>query len=146
MTEETELKHSSDSPSKTRGGKGALRNTKHVINLKSMKFLRRQLRNNSTPAEAALWRILKGKQVAGLQFRRQYSIDKYILDFYCPALRLAIELDGDYHNCSSAQEHDKSREEELFNEYGINTLRFENRLVFEQPNSIVYAISKLKNY
>lgn len=63
-------------------------------NIASMKYLRKTLRNNGTPAEGKLWSILKNKQVENLTFRRQFSIGKYILDFYCPTLRLAIELDG----------------------------------------------------
>ncbi|WP_143525188.1 endonuclease domain-containing protein, partial [Labilibacter marinus] len=55
---------------------------------------RKQLRNNSTPAECELWNYLKGKKVCRLKFRRQYSVGKYVLDFYCPELKLAIELDG----------------------------------------------------
>jgi len=88
------------SPSKIRGGRGALTTaevpltTEHVMNTRDMKSLRRNLRTNGTPAEGALWRHLRAKQVGGLQFRRQFSVGPHILDFYCPALRLAIELDG----------------------------------------------------
>jgi very-short-patch-repair endonuclease len=56
-----------------------------------LKQLARNLRNNSTLAEVLLWRELKGKQVRGYDFHRQKPIDKYIVDFYCPDLLLAIE-------------------------------------------------------
>ena len=129
------------SPSKIRGGRGALTTpTNHVFNTSDMKQLRRQLRSNGTPAEGALWNILKGKKVGGLQFRRQYSVGQHILDFYCPALKLAIELDGNYHYNAANSEHDMDRGEELLNNYGIQTLRFENRIVFEQPQTIVDSV------
>ena len=132
-----------NSPSKIRGGRGALiAPTTHVFNTKDMKALRRQLRSNGTPAEGGLWNILKGKKIGGLQFRRQYSVGQYILDFYCPALKLAIELDGNYHYNTANSEHDLDREEDLLNDYGIQTLRFENKIVFEQPQTIFDSVLK----
>ncbi len=142
-----------NSPSKIRGGRGALITpitpttpttpTTHVFNTKDMKALRRQLRSNGTPAEGRLWNILKGKKVGGLQFRRQYSVGQYILDFYCPALKLAIELDGNYHYNTANSEHDMDRDEDLLNDYGIQTLRFENKIVFEQPQTIVDSVLRI---
>ena len=58
---------------------------------------RSYLRKRLTPAEARLWNILKGSQLDGRKFRRQYGIGKYVLVFYCPSEKLAIELDGDGH-------------------------------------------------
>ena len=129
-----------NSPSKIRGGQGALN---HVMNLSNLKPLRRQLRTYGTPAEGALWNILKGKKVARIQFRRQYSVDKHILDFYCPSLKIAIELDGDYHHRGGMPEQDINRDEELKEKYGIRTLRFENKMVFQQPEAIVNAIEEI---
>ena len=63
----------------------------------------RELRNNSTKAESLLWQQLKGKQVAGFKFRRQYSVGKFVLDFYCAERKLAIELDGSSHDGEDAQ-------------------------------------------
>ena len=118
--------------------------SEHKKNQSEMKFLRRQLRNNSTPAECALWKLLKGKQVDGVSFRRQYSVDRYIIDFYCPQLKLGIELDGDYHYYGGAKENDIDREKFLLQYYGINILRFENKVVFEQPQSIVNKIIEIR--
>jgi very-short-patch-repair endonuclease len=73
---------------------------KAVSNLKEKKELRKQLRNNATPAERKLWKALQGKKLDGFKFRRQHSIDRYILDFFCPTTNLAIELDGDSHYSS----------------------------------------------
>ena len=135
----------SSSPSKIRGGKGALttneqEKTVHVFNNPEMKGYRRELRANGTPAERALWNWLKGKQVKGLQFRRQFSVGCHILDFYCPALKLAIELDGDYHYHMVMPDQDGKRDQELLLKHGIKTLRFENNTVFEHPNVIIDAI------
>ena len=136
---------SKNSPSKIRGGKGALKTNEHektvqVFNTPEMKVHRRELRSNTTPAERALWNWLKGKQIRGLQFRRQFRVSHYILDFYCPALKLAIELDGDYHYHMVMPEQDWKRDQELLLNHGIKTLRFENRVVFEHPRVIINAI------
>ena len=120
--------------------RGVSRDTQHVMNIPEMKFFRRELRTHGTPAEGALWNILKRKQIAGLQFRRQYSVGTYILDFYCPALKLAIELDGDYHYHMDMPDRDWARDQELLKKHGIKTLRFENNLVFHDPETIRYHI------
>ena len=113
---------------------------KYSKNAPHLRNVRRKLRRNATPAEAAFWNIVKGKKVAGLQFRRQYSIDNYILDFYCPEVMLAVELDGNYHNQRTVSEYDYVRERELADKYGIRTLRFENKDVFDHPDDIIQYI------
>ena len=128
-----------NSPSKIRGGRGAL-TTPRVMNRPELKASRRALRTNGTPAEGALWNILKAKRVGGYQFRRQYSVGDHILDFYCPVLRLAIELDGDYHFHGNMPETDFDRDNELQQTYHVKTMRFENKIVFQQPETIVNAI------
>gem|GEM_PF-37010 len=115
-----------------------------IMNSTEMREYRRELRKHGTPAEGALWNILKAKQVAGLQFRRQFSVGQYILDFYCPALRLAIELDGDYHYHWMQPELDYERERILWEQYNIRVIRFENKVVFQNPQAIVDAILKHK--
>ena len=73
-------------------------------NNKFLKPIRKLLRNQSTAAEATLWKMLNKGQVGGLKFRRQHSVGKFILDFYCSKLRLCIELDGEVHaNLSQIQ-------------------------------------------
>ena len=139
-----------NTPSKIRGGgaqaTGALNtppsSQEHspVMNIPELKDIRRHLRTHGTSAEGALWNMLKGKQIAGLQFRRQFSVGHHILDFYCPALKVAIELDGDYHYHMEMPTKDYERDEELLREHGIKTLRFENKIVFNHPESIVFAI------
>ena len=111
----------------------------HVNNLPELKTFRRKLRNNLTPAEAKLWTMLKGSQLQGRKFRRQHSFGGYILDFYCPAEKLAIELDGEVHYNERAAEHDYERK--LFMEYfGIKILRFENERVFNSQKWLIGQI------
>ncbi|MBQ7448842.1 MAG: endonuclease domain-containing protein [Paludibacteraceae bacterium] len=114
------------------------------MNNTEMREYRRELRKHGTPAEGGLWKMLKAKQVAGLQFRRQFSVGDYILDFYCPALRLAIELDGDYHYHWTQPELDYERERILWEKYNIRVIRFENKVVFQNPQVIIDSILKHK--
>ncbi len=109
-------------------------------NKTTLRSIRRDLRSNGTPAEGALWNILKRRKVAHLRFRRQFSVGDYVLDFYCPELKLAIELDGDYHYHCDMPENDFERRRYLEEKHGIKTLRFENKVVFENPEWIVMAI------
>ncbi len=110
-------------------------------NNKYLKDYRIELRNNLTPAEARLWSILKSKQLEGRKFRRQHSIDNFIVDFYCPKEKLVIELDGEVHNNPVSEEKDAQRDLILEN-YGITVLRFENKMVFEQQDMVLNAIKR----
>jgi Uncharacterized protein conserved in bacteria len=67
------------------------------INNEKFKPLRQTLRHQQTDAEKKLWNALRGRQLLGLRFCRQFSVDNFILDFYCPEKKLAIELDGGQH-------------------------------------------------
>ncbi|MFD1316118.1 endonuclease domain-containing protein [Namhaeicola litoreus] len=100
---------------------------------------RKFLRNNSTKAEIRLWQYVKNKQINGLKFRRQYSIYNFILDFYCPAKKIAIELDGEIHKNPISEQKDHQRDF-LLEKLGIKVLRFENDMVFKNPEIIVNAI------
>lgn len=114
---------------------------RQLYNRPGQKSLRRDLRTHGTPAEATLWRMLSRRQVCGLLFRRQYGVGPYVLDFYCPALRLCIELDGEPHTTPDAIEHDALRDAFL-RTHRIRVLRFENRLVFDFPEAILAAIEQ----
>ena len=102
---------------------------KNLFNRKSLKSFRSFLRKRSTTAEAALWDILKSKQLDGRKFRRQYSIASYIVDFCCPSEHLIIELDGDPHGKYHKIQEDENRDKYL-QSLGFTVLRFENRFVF----------------
>jgi len=108
-------------------------------NLPYLKTFRKELRNNLTPAEAKLWTLLKGRQMQGKKFRRQHSVANYILDFYCPEERLAIELDGQGHFEAMQAEYD--RERDLFLEtFGIRVLRFENKWVWDNADGLMEEV------
>lgn len=109
-------------------------------NLKHLKEVRRNLRNNGTSAEATLWRFLQKSQLKGRKFRRQHSVDNCVLDFYCPAEKLAIELDGDHHFSSAQWLHDQKRNEDL-RAQGIIVLRFENDEVFHALEALLEKVT-----
>ena len=110
-----------------------------VHNRKSLKQVRRSLRDSLTPAEAVLWKNLQRSQLNGNKFRRQHSVGNYILDFYCPESRLAIELDGQGHFNSITSEYDGARTKFL-RQLNIRVLRFENRAVFENLDAVLEVI------
>jgi len=110
-------------------------------NLGHLKDRRKELRNNLTPAEAKLWTMLKDKALKGRKFRRQHSIENYIADFYCPEEKLIIELDGNVHNAAAQAVYDQQRDNRL-RELGYTVLRFENKLVFEQPVMLLDEIER----
>jgi len=86
---------------------------KFLRNDPTLKQRRRELRRDQTDAEKALWTKVRNKQFFGMKFFRQYSIGSYILDFYCPTVKLAIELDGGQHNQNDNREYDSARSEYL---------------------------------
>jgi very-short-patch-repair endonuclease len=98
---------------------------KHLYNDPIRKSDRRRLRKDATDAERKLWTILRDRRIAGLKFFRQYSIGPYILDFYCPDERLAVEVDGGQHADVQGQEHDAKRDRYL-RELNIRVIRFWN--------------------
>ncbi|WP_241780954.1 DUF559 domain-containing protein [Cochleicola gelatinilyticus] len=103
----------------------------------------RHLRQQQTPAEKELWTVLRNRNFENLKFRRQHPIKEYIVDFYCDALRLIIELDEGYHNNGEQKERDHLRDLHL-QKLGYHVLRFQNKVVFEDLNSIYEAIKKLQ--
>ncbi len=80
---------------------------KGIYNPLGSKQFRRNLRNDSTIHEQLLWGQLRGKRFHGLRFLRQYGVGKYILDFYCPQKKFAIELDGSQHQ--EQNDYDRAR-------------------------------------
>ena len=113
----------------------------NLFNRKYLKSFRSSLRNKSTSAEAELWNILKAKNFNGRKFRRQHSIGNYIVDFYCAKEKLVIELDGNPHGEYHKIEKDEKRDQYLQG-LGLSILRFENRLVFQEPEFVKNEIRK----
>lgn len=105
--------------------------------------LARKLRKSTTKAEIVLWRALRKKQL-GFKFRRQNPIGCYIVDFYCPKLRLIIEIDGAVHTLASVQERDKLRQKYLENN-NLIVLRFWNHQVLDDIDSVLEEIVYIAN-
>jgi very-short-patch-repair endonuclease len=112
-----------------------------IFNRRPLKQFRKDLRNNLTPAEAVLWTYLQKKQLDGKKFRRQHSIGNYIVDFYCPAEKLAVELDGAGHFTPEEEEHDLDRDKYLM-ALGIKVLRYENRDIWNNIEAVLDDIKK----
>ena len=98
----------------------------------------RGLRQDATDVERRLWQKLRGAQIDGASFRRQHPAGRYILDFYCPALQLAVELDGGQH--ASAASRDQQRDQWL-RERGVTMLRFWNSDVTENLSGVLEVIA-----
>jgi very-short-patch-repair endonuclease len=97
----------------------------------------RQLRHRLTPAETKLWQALKNRQLGNLRWRCQHPIGRFIVDFYCPACRLIIEVDGGIHQ--QQQDYDLARTEHL-QEYGYTVIRFSNEAVESNLETVLATI------
>jgi very-short-patch-repair endonuclease len=92
-----------------------------------------------TRAEIILWSRLKGKQMLGYKFRRQYSVGSYVIDFYCPELKFAIEIDGPTHFEDEAKEYDENRQK-FIESFRITFLRFNNMDVYNNLEGVLKSI------
>jgi very-short-patch-repair endonuclease len=114
---------------------------KPIHSRKTLKENRNNLRKNLTPAEATLWKAIKGKQLKNRKFIRQHSIENYIADFYCPEEMLVIELDGHHHYTTGGMQNDFERDTRL-TELGFKILRFGNKRVFEDIEGVLEEIAR----
>ncbi|MEI6899439.1 MAG: endonuclease domain-containing protein [Bacteroidota bacterium] len=110
-----------------------------INNIPRLKERRQQLRSHSTSSEATLWKSLQKSQLAGRKFRRQHSIGPFIVDFYCPAEKLAVELDGAIHFKPENIKYDKKRTEYI-EQFGIRVIRIENVNVFTNLTAVLEYI------
>ena len=104
-----------------------------------LKPFSRNLRSNMTDAEQLLWSKLHRKQLLGLQFYRQKPLANYIVDFYCAAANLVIELDGSQHFEPDHQAKDAKRDQEL-ESMGIKVLRFDDRQVLTELDAVMSVV------
>jgi len=102
----------------------------------------RVLRSKMTDAEQKLWHRLRRKQINGWQFYRQKPLGRYIVDFYCAAAQLVIEINGSQHYEPQHQQADRMRDEYLAG-LGLRVLRFDNRQVLLEMEAVVECISKI---
>jgi radical SAM superfamily enzyme YgiQ (UPF0313 family) len=126
-------------PSPQGGGAGGEGNTRKLAPAlpKDLLAHARDLRSHQTDAEQLLWGILRAKHFLGLKFRRQHPVGRYILDFYCDELKLAVELDGGQH--ADQQAYDDSRSEFL-SAQGIEVLRFWNNQMLGETEGVLESL------
>ena len=113
--------------------------TKHY-NKKSEQEKRRSLRKNMTYCEKIVWSNLRKRQL-GYRFLRQYSVDHFVIDFYCPEIKLAIEVDGESHNNPEQREYDIKRQKYL-EEFNIKFVRIKDEDLLGNPNE---AFNKIED-
>lgn len=111
-----------------------------VFNLKKQKDLRSKLRQDLPMAEKILWGYLRGGSL-GAKFRRQHGIGNYIVDFYSPAAKLIIEIDGDSHFEEGVDTYDAQRAH-FFNGQGLREIRFTNCEVYNDLERVLDEIKK----
>jgi very-short-patch-repair endonuclease len=111
-------------------------------NKKTEKEKRRKLRKQQTYVEKLMWLHLRNRQVLGYKFRRQYSVDYFVFDFYCPELKIAIELDSDVHNQPEQKEYDIERQKFL-EKFGIKFIRRKNEEFLGNPKKAFEKIEVL---
>jgi very-short-patch-repair endonuclease len=109
---------------------------------KRLKLNSRSLRNNMTDAEQHLWQHLRRKQINGWQFYRQKPLGSYIVDFYCAAAHLVVELDGSQHFEADHQRTDRQRDAFL-QSLGLRVLRFDNRQVLLETDAVLEVIRQI---
>lgn len=110
-----------------------------LLNKKKTKGKRRFLRKNMTKAERALWMKLRASRLAGLRFRRQYGVQDYVIDFYCPQYRLAIEVIRDVHGYDRRIKFDRTRRR-IVESLGIKILIYTNQQVLESTEEVLKDI------
>ncbi|MEK7669043.1 MAG: DUF559 domain-containing protein [Patescibacteria group bacterium] len=111
-----------------------------MYNNQIQKIRRQELRKNQTEAENILWLKIRNRQINNLKFYRQYSVGPYILDFFCPQIRLSIELDGEQHKDTVI--YDKERENFL-KDKDIITIRFWNKEVLDSTEKVLNTIKEM---
>jgi very-short-patch-repair endonuclease len=113
-----------------------------LYNQTNTKLFRKTLRKNTTPEERKIWNLVRNKNILNFKFFRQYSVGKFILDFYCPETRLCIEIDGGQHN----QNLTDIKRTEYLNSLKIEVLRFWNNDINNNLEGVYQVIyKKLKN-
>ena len=111
------------------------------FNREDEKDKRRQLRRSMPDAEVILWSRLKGRQLLGCKFRRQYSVGSFVLDSFSAEIKLGIELDGDSHFQSGAREYDQKRGQ-FIESFGIKVVRILNTEVYQNLDGVLEMIGQ----
>lgn len=110
---------------------------------KRMKFIARKLRKKMTFSEVLLWKQIRRRKL-GVQFHRQVPMDKFVVDFYCHEIMLAIEIDGSSHNNPQSIKYDEERQR-ILESYGVKFFRIPDREVKQNLDWVVrYLEAKVK--
>jgi leucyl-tRNA synthetase len=109
---------------------------KHINNLSTLLEARRDLRNNPTPEENILWQQIRNNKL-GYKFRRQHSIGNFITDFYCPARKLIIEIDGEQHLSKKESDNERSN---FLESLGFKIIRFWNKEINYEIDKVIKKI------
>lgn len=117
---------------------------KYIYNEQKLRERRKGFRRSQTEAEKLLWNKLRGRQIHGLTFYRQFSVGGYILDFFCPQSKLAVELDGGQHAEDENKEYDAVRTDYLKG-IGIEVLRFWNNEAMKNIEGVLQVIEERAN-
>ena len=112
-----------------------------IFNLPQQTNLRKVLRNQLTKGERIVWQKLSNSKL-GFKFRRQCGIGKYIVDFYCPLLKLVIEIDGLSHDNEMATEYDEIRQKYL-ESLGIKVKRYTSEQIFNNLEEVIESIRQI---
>jgi very-short-patch-repair endonuclease len=104
------------------------------------KYLVRDKRHEPTPTEAIIWKHLRQHQQDGLRFRRQHPIGQYFVDFYCPAAKLAIEIDGGIHQTTQTED---AQRQQYIESVGIAIIRFSTQQVLSNPIRVIDDILQI---
>ncbi len=91
--------------------------------------------------EVLMWSKLRAKRLLGQRFRRQHSIGPFVVDFYCPGLKLAVEIDGDSHFQPGMEEQDRRRQA-FIESFSISFLRFTNDGVTGNLDGVLAVIGR----
>ena len=113
-----------------------------IYNQYSQKQIRKDLRNKMTAPEIVLWSKLKNKQFNNCKFRRQHGIGKFIVDFYCPELKLVIEIDGANHFFDKDSEKYDNDRQKFIESQGVKVLRFTNNDILDNLNEVMEIIGQ----
>lgn len=98
----------------------------------------RAMRHQPTPAEEVIWQLLRNRQIAGLKFRRQHAIDRFVVDFYCADAHLVIEIDGASHRPPNAD----AERQAILESLGLRVLRFTDTDALNAPADVIRRIEQ----
>jgi very-short-patch-repair endonuclease len=100
----------------------------------------RELRQQQTPAEQILWECLRDRQLLNAKFRRQHNVGQFIVDFYCHAACLVIELDGNVHDFRKVEDADR---DQWMQANQLTVLRFTNDEILDNLSVVLETIAQI---